>query len=183
MSITLLTVLVLMFGLGTYVLLNRLIRSVRIVAACVLVVFLASLILQVRQTIARLGNSSGAPGFSIFSDERTPNVPNPTGDPSRVADVTFQKISKEDHNFLDEILQKQKAQQQAKPGHIHAQNVSKAGMTASGDEPVLKAELAVNSAETKRSEATAHRETVKRAQLVTHDETFKRAELVRSRQQ
>jgi hypothetical protein len=51
----------------------------------------------------------------------------------------------------------------------------------SGDEPVPKTELAVNSAELKRSESIAHKEPVRRAQLVTHYETFKRAELVRSR--
>ena len=45
------------------------------------------------------------------------------------------------------------------------------GIIGSGNEPVLKAELVINTAE------------VKRAELVTHKETVKRAELVRSRQQ
>jgi hypothetical protein len=101
-----------------------------------------------------------------------------------VAYVTVQSISEEDHNFLDEILQKQNqdGRQQDKPAPTHVQN-DKAGIIGSGNEPVLKGELVINTAEVKRSDPVTHKETVKRAQLVTHNETFKRAELVRSSRQ
>jgi hypothetical protein len=119
---------------------------------------------------------------AIFSDRRALNIPNPTNDPGSVAYIAFQSITKEDHNFLDEILQKQNqdGRQQDKPAPTHVQN-DKAGIIGSGNEPVLKGELVINTAEVKRSDPVTHKETVKRAQLVTHNETFKRAELVRSR--
>lgn len=175
MSIILLTVLVLLVGVMTYMLLKRLVRPVRVVGACVLMVSLAAFIIQNRETIARPGN---------FSDQLARNVPNPTDDHGSVAYVTFQSISEEDHNFLDEILQKQNqdGRQQDKPAPTHVQN-DKAGIIGSGNEPVLKGELVINTAEVKRSDPVTHKETVKRAQLVTHNETFKRAELVRSSRQ
>ena len=178
MGITLLTVLVILVGLVTYMLLKRLVIPVRVIVACVLMVLAAAIILQTRPTIARLWDSSGDWGFPIFSDQGTLNVPSPTADPGRAANLLFQSICKEDHLFLDEILENQIAQQQGKPARIQVQNLGQAG-----DEPVQKTELAVNSVELKRSESVAHKETVKRAQLVTHNETFKRAELARSRQQ
>ena len=178
MGITLLTVLVLLVGLVTYMLLKRLVTPVRVIAACLLMVLAATIVLQTRPTITRLWDSSGDWGFPIFSDQGTLNVPSPTADPGRAANLLFQSICKEDHLFLDEILENQIAQQQGKPARIQVQNLGQAG-----DEPVQKTELAVNSVELKRSESVAHKETVKRAQLVTHNETFKRAELARSRQQ
>ena len=173
MSIILFTVLVLLVGVVTYTLLKPLVRPVRVVGACVLMVSLAAFIVQNRETIARQGNSSEASHFPIFSDKRALKVPNPTDGPGPVADVTFQSISKEDHIFLDEILQKQNqdGQQQGKPAPTQVQNIGKAGIIGSGNEPVLKAELVINTAEVKRSES------------VTHKETVERAELVRSRQQ
>jgi hypothetical protein len=173
MSIISLTVLVLLAGVMTYMSLQRLVRPVRVVGACVLMVSLTAFIIQNRETIAHQGNSSGAPGFPIFSDKRTVNVPDPTPDPGPVAYLTFESISKEDRNFLDEILQKQNqdAQQQGKPAPAQVQHIGKSGINGAGNKPVLKAELAVNTAEVKRSEP------------VTHKETVKRAELVRSRQQ
>jgi hypothetical protein len=178
MGITLLTVLVLLVGLVTYMLLKRLVTPVRVIAACLLMVLAATIVLQTRPTITRLWDSSGDWGFPIFSDQGTLNVPSPTADPGRAANLLFQSICKEDHLFLDEILESQIAQQQGKPARIQVQNLGQAG-----DESVQKTELAVNSVELKRSESVAHKETVKRAQLVTHNETFKRAELARSRQQ
>jgi hypothetical protein len=178
MGITLLTVLVLLVGLVTYMLLQRLVTPVRVIAACLLMVLAAAIVLQTRPTITRLWDSSGDWGFPIFSDQGTLNVPSPSADPGRAANLLFQSICKEDHLFLDEILENQIAQQQGKPARIQVQNLGQAG-----DEPVQKTELAVNSVELKRSESVAHKETVKRAQLVTHNETFKRAELARSRQQ
>ena len=176
MSIILLTVLVLLIGAVAYMLLKRLVRPVRVVGACVLMVSLAAFIIQNRETIARQG---------IFSDKRARNVPNSTDDSGSVAYVTFQSISEEDHNFLTEILQKQNqdGQQQDKPAPTQVENVYKAGMIGSSNEPVLKGELVINTAEVKRSDPVTHKETVKRAQLVTHNETFKRAELVRSSRQ
>ena len=173
MGITVLTVLVLLVGLVTYRLSKPLVGPVRLVGACVLMISLAALIVQNREIIAHQGDSSGAWHFPIFSDERAPNVPTQTHDPGPVAYATFQSISKEDHNFLDEILQKQNqdGQQQDKPAPTQTRNMGKAGIIGSGNEPVLKAELVINTAE------------VKRAELVTHKETVKRAELVRSRQQ
>jgi hypothetical protein len=183
MGITLLTVLVLLVGLVTYILLKRLVTSVRMIAACVFMASAAAIILQTRPTIARLWDSSDDWGFPIFSDKRTLNASGPTDDPRQPANLLFQNICKEDHLFLDEILKNQIAEQQRKPARIQVQTIGQAGMIGSGEEPVPKTELAVNSAELKRSETIAHKEPVKRAQLVTHYETFKRAELVRSRQQ
>jgi hypothetical protein len=183
MGVTLLTVLVLLVGLVTYMLLKRLVIPVRVMVACAFMVLAAGIILQTRSTIARLWDSSGDWGFPTFSDERTLNAPSPTDDPGRAANLLFQSICKEDHLFLDEILANHVAEQQRKPGRIQVPNIGQAGIIGSGEEPVPKTELAVNSAELKRSESIAHKEPVKRAQLVTHYETFKRAELVRSRQQ
>ena len=170
--VTLLTVSVLLVGVVTYILFKPLVRPVRVIGACVLMIFLAAFI-ENREIIAHQGNSSDALRFPIFSDKRAPKVPTPTDGPGPVDDVTFQSISKEDHNFLDEILrnQNQAGQQQGEPAPSENRNIGKAGIMGSGNEPVLKAELVINTAE------------VKRAELVTHKGAAKRAELVRSRQQ
>ena len=76
MSIILLTVLVLLIGAVAYMLLKRLVRPVRVVGACVLMVSLAAFIIQI----------------PIFSDKRARNVPNPTDDPGSVATSRF-KVS------------------------------------------------------------------------------------------
>ncbi|HWY93309.1 MAG TPA: hypothetical protein VNY04_10440 [Chthoniobacterales bacterium] len=104
-------------------------------------------------------------------------------DPGPVGYPTFQKISEEDHNFLDEILQKLKQDGQVEPALAPVQSISKARIVGSGNEPNLKAELVINNTDVKLSEQVTHNETVKRAQLVMHNETVKRAELVRPRQQ
>jgi hypothetical protein len=173
MSITLLTVLVLLVGVTAYMLFKPLVRPVRVVGACVLMLSLAAFIVQNRETLPH----------QVFSDKRAPN--DPTHDPGSVGYAMLQSISKEDHNFLDEILRKQNqdGQQQGEPAPTQVQNIGKTGIIGSGNEPVLKAELVINTTEVKRSERVTHEVTVKRAQLVTHNETFKRAELVRSRQQ
>jgi hypothetical protein len=166
MSITLLTVLVLLVGVVLYILSKPLVRTVRVVGACLLVISLAAFIAQNREIIAHQGNSFSASRFSIFPDQHAPNVPNPTDDSGSVADVTFQSISKEDREFLDEILQKQSGQQQGKPAHTQMQNNGKAGVVGSANERVLRAELVINTADLKRSEPVTHKETVKRAELV-----------------
>ena len=114
----------------SYMLLKRLVRPARVVGACVIMVSLAAFIIQNRETIGRR---------AIFSDRRALNIPNPTNDPGSGAYIAFQSITKEDHNFLDEILQKQNqdGQQQDKPAPTHVQK-DKAGIIGSGDEPVLK---------------------------------------------
>jgi len=144
MSITWFTVFVLLVGVVTYILLSRLIMPVRLVGTCVIMTVFA-VIVENLETVAPQGNSSAAGRFQFFSDERILNTPNPNDDPGLITDFAFQSVSKEDHIFLDEILEKRN--------------------------PVLKADLAVNTAQ------------VRRAELVTHKETVRRAELVRSRQQ
>jgi hypothetical protein len=171
MSITLVTVLVLLVGVVAYILFKPLVRPVRVVGACVLMISLAAFIVQNRETVVPQGNASGAWLFPIFSDKRAPNVATPAHDPGPEAYTTFQSISKEDHNFLDEILRKQNQDGEQLPAPIQNRNIGKAGIIGASNEPVLKAELVINTAE------------VKRAEPVTHKETVKRAELVRSRQQ
>ena len=158
MSITSLTVLVLLVGLIVYQLLSVLVKPVRVVVACLLMVAIAAFVTHNREIFALRGIFAGGQGFSIFSEKRTPHVPNAISDPG--ADVTFQGISKEDHDFLDEIAEKQN--QNDPPRETSAstpiQNVRKEGIVV------------------------AHKETVKRAQLITRNESVKRAELVRSTQ-
>jgi hypothetical protein len=168
MSITLLTVLVLLVGVAAYMLSKRLVRPVRVFGACVLMISLAAFIVQNRETIAYQGNSSSASRLPIFSDKSASYVPNPTLDAGSVAYVTLQSISKEDHKFLDEILQKQNqdGQPQGKPAPTQIRNGGKAGIIGSGNERVLRAELVVNTAEVRRTEPVTHKETVKRAELI-----------------
>jgi hypothetical protein len=166
MSIALLIVLVLLVGVGLYILSKPLVRTVRVVGACLLVISLAAFIAQNREIIAHQGNPVSASRFPVSSDQHAPNVPNLADDPGSVADVTFQSISKEDHEFLDEILQKQSGQQQGKPASTQIRNSAKAGIAGSANERVLRAELVINTADLKRSEPVTHKETVKRAELV-----------------
>ena len=168
MSITLLTVLVLLVGVVTYILFKSLVKPVRVVGACVLMISLAAFIVQSRETIVHQGNSSGAWRFPFFSDKPAPNVQTPTGDAGPEADVTFQSISKEDRNFLDEIFRKQNqdGQRQGQTAPTQNRNIGKAGIIGSVNEPVLRAELVINTAEAKRAEPVTRKETVRRAELV-----------------
>jgi hypothetical protein len=181
MSITLLTVLVFLVGVVTYMLLKVLVRPVRVVGACTVMISLAAFMVQIRATIALQADSSDASALTISSAKPTLGVPNPTQDVG--PNVMLESISREDHDFLEEILEQrsQDGQQQALRAPTQVQNNGKAGV-GSGNEPALKAELVMNTAEGKRSEAATHKETVKRARLVIPKGTFKRAELVRSRQ-
>jgi hypothetical protein len=181
MSITLLTVLVFLVGVVTYMLLKVLVRPVRVVGACTVMISLAAFMVQIRATIALQADSSDASALTISSAKPTLGVPNPTQDVG--PNVMLESISREDHDFLEEILEQrsQDGQQQALRAPTQVQNIGKAGV-GSGNEPALKAELVMNTAEGKRSEAATHKETVKRARLVIPNGTFKRAELVRSRQ-
>jgi hypothetical protein len=152
MSIVLLTVLVLLVGVVTYILSKPLIGPVRVIGACVLMISMAAFIIQNRETIAHQGNSSDAWRFPIFSDKRAQKVPTPTDNPGPADYVTPQSVSKEDHDFLDEILRKQN---QGQPEPTQNRSIGKNGIIGSGNEPVLKAELVINTAEVKRAEGHA----------------------------
>ena len=80
---TLLTVLVLLVGLVTYMLLKRLVTLVRVILTCVLMVFAAAIILQTRQTISHLWDTFGDLGFPTLSDKRRLDAPSPSDDPGR----------------------------------------------------------------------------------------------------
>jgi hypothetical protein len=148
---------VLLTGVTTYALLKVLIRPVRVAGACLIMLTLAALIVQNRQTIARQGSPSDTSRF-----QRQDDVPSPTGDPDP---VSSQRFSQEDHIFLDEILNKQDpdAEQQSAPAVIR--NIGAAGLVGSRDEPIPKA-LAVNTAEVKHTVPVAPEKKVKRAELV-----------------
>lgn len=184
MSILLLTLLVLSVGAMTYRLFDRLVIPFRLFLVCLLMVFLASFILQSREIFAQLVKSPDAFDFPTFTGKRAQSPLKPTGDPGSVADVRFQGIHQQDQNFLDEILQNQNAddEKQDKRTRTQVQTVDHTGIVGSGDESVLKGELVINSAGSKRSELIAHKETVKRAQLVTHTETLKRVHQGRLKQ-
>jgi hypothetical protein len=185
MSILLLTFLVFSVGAVTYRLFDRLVRSVRLLVVCLLMVSLTAFILQSREIFSQLMKSAGAFAFANSSDKLASSVPNPTDDPGSVASVRFQSISQQDQNFLDEILQNQNTddQKQGQETHTGAQTDDKTGIVGSEDESVLRGELVVNSAGSKRSELIAHKEAVRRAQLVNHNEMLKRVHQGRSKQQ
>jgi hypothetical protein len=184
MSILLLTVLVLLVGAVAYRLFDRLVRPVRVLVVCLLMVSLEAFILQSREIFALLVKSSDVLSFPTLSDHRAPNAPNQT-DGRGYAYVRFESINQEDQNFLEENLQDKNREDQ-KPGQrMRAQvpTVDKTGIIGSGDDSALKGELVINSTEAKRPEAITHKETVRRAQLVIHNEAIKRAQPVRSKRQ
>jgi hypothetical protein len=183
MSSLILIVFVLLVGAVAYVLLQRLVTPVRVVGACVPMVLLTVFILNMENlgTIIRRGNPPVPWPFTFFFERHQLRDPNPNEDP----ELTFQSISKEDYEFLDQILAKQikeaaKEQRKQTPGQV--QDNTESGTAGAVKEPGV-ADLVSTRAGAKRSEAGAHKETVKRAQLVIHNEIFKRAELVRSREQ
>ncbi|MBV9104984.1 MAG: hypothetical protein JO313_03075 [Verrucomicrobia bacterium] len=181
MSITALTISVLLIGIVTYSLLKRLVASVRIVAACVLMVLLETFILMIENPRRAVppASSSPTPGLAVFPARDALTVPNSTHNTGSAANVPLQRISKEDQSFLENILGKQNQDGKAVPTPVRT--ISKAN--ASAKEPLLKAELAVNTTEPGRSEPVAHKETVRRAQLVTHGDTSKHAGPLQARQQ
>ncbi len=174
MSILWLTVLVPLGGLVTYLLLPVLVQPVRILFVCLLMALpvVATVALQSHQTIPRQGKSPDTSNRSATSDGPTATPQDQTLDPGQVAYVTFQRNSKEDHDFLDQILQKeyQASQSRGKLASARVPNIGKVGIVGSGDEPVLRAELVINVTEGKHPE------------VGSHHEAFKRPEPVRSRQ-
>jgi hypothetical protein len=183
MNILWLAALVLLVGIVTYRILKPLVVPVRVVGTGILMLLVAALIVHIRASIAHQGNDSGALRFSNLSDPRALNVANPAYDPGFAADEAFQTVSKEDRLFLDAILRDEARERQGRPAPAQVQDIGRAGLLDSPNEPILKAELVINTAEVRRAELVTHPETVRRAQLVTHNEPFKRAELVRTRQQ
>ena len=107
MYIALFTVSLLLVWAVTYLLLTRLILPVRVVGACIPVAFLAGIIVivQNRESVAPRENPSGASDFPTFSNEPAVSVPNSIDDPGLAAYAALQSIIKEDHDFLDKILQ------------------------------------------------------------------------------
>src|SRR6202035_5845388 len=170
MSIFWLTVLVLLVGLVAFGLLERLVTVAPGGATCMLMILLAGFILFVQnmEAIGRHWNFATVWPLSFLSGDRTKNVPNPAPDSEPGLTLALQAISREDHLFLDELLRKlnKDAQPQGKSVPVQVQNIRRTGIVGSGNESMLKAELAINSAEVKPAEDGNRKETTKRAQLV-----------------
>ena len=168
MSIFWLTVLLLLVGLVAFGLLERLVTVARVAATCMLMILLAGFILFVQnmEAIGRHWNFATVWPLSFLSGDRTKNVPNPAPDSEPGLTLALQAISREDHLFLDELLRKLNEDAQSQGKSVPGQNIRRTGIVVSGNESLLKAELAINSAEVKRAEAGNRKETAKRAQLV-----------------
>jgi hypothetical protein len=168
MSIFWLTVLLLLVGLVAFGLLERLVTVARVAATCMLMILLAGFILLVQnmETIGHHWNFATVWHSSFLSGDRTKNIPNPTPDSEPGLTFALQAISREDRLFLDELLRKLNEDAQSKGKAVPGQNIRRTGIVVSGNESLLKAELAINSAEVKRAEAVNRKETAKRAQLV-----------------
>jgi hypothetical protein len=124
MSDLLLTVAVLLVGVVSYSLMKRLVTPVRLAAACVLMALIGVVAVKNREMIARQGDISRRLTFLLFSDEVESKALNPGHDPEPVVYEDFSSISKEDHDFLDEILKRQS--QDEKLGPAQAKNFGKA---------------------------------------------------------
>jgi hypothetical protein len=72
-------------------------------------------------------------------------------------------ISKEDHKFLDDLLQKQNQDNQRQTNSVPGQNVAKA---ETDSKPVPRAELVVNTSEVKRARLVVNGRIVERAERV-----------------
>jgi hypothetical protein len=168
MSIFWLTVLLLLVGLVAFGLLERLVTVARVAATCMLMILLAGFILLVQnmETVGRHWNFTTVWRPSFLSGDRTKNVPNPAPDSEPGLTFTLQAISREDRLFLDELLRKLNEDAQSQSKSVPGQNIRRTGIVGSGNQSLLKAELAINSAEVKRAEAGNRKETAKRAQLV-----------------
>jgi hypothetical protein len=183
MSVTILTVLVALTGIAAYTLLNRLVAPVRVIAACVLMVLLTACILIVENRLAAAlpSNSSPAASLPVASGHVTLIAQSSTHESEPAVDLSFQRTRQEDRNFLDEMVEKQKGDLKTMPRCV--QNDGKSRIIGPAREPLLRTELAANSAGTEHLETPAHKETVKRAQLVTHAEMVKHVAATRTRQQ
>ena len=74
-------------------------------------------------------------------------------------------IRGEDRLFLDDLVQKQNQEDVREIDPIAIQNVGEAAMIGSGNDPVPRAELVVNSQIVKRAELVVHSGTVRRGGL------------------
>jgi hypothetical protein len=163
MTILWLIVFALLVGLLIYRLFYTLIRSVRVVIACLaMTVFIA--VVQNTETIGHLWNPT-AWHFPFVSEKR---LTKSNERPAPVTDIAFQSIIRADQNFLDEFMrtQSQTGQSPRIPTSL----------------PAVGNELADNTLRVKRAELVPHKETVKRAELVTQNEASKHTGLVRSGQ-
>jgi hypothetical protein len=143
--------------------------------------------LVIVQNLEKIGhnwNSASAWPVQFFSNNRTRNVLSPGELSAPVTDVAFQSIIRDDQNFLNEFTQAQSqtGQSPGTPMPLQVADPDRDGIVPAGDEPRLKAELAINALRVKRAVLVPHKETVKRAQLVTQNEASKHVEVVRSGQ-
>ncbi len=169
MSILWPIVFALLVGVVIYRSFYTLVKSVRLVMACLaMVAFIV--IVQNLEKIGHLWNPAGGLHVPFFSDQLAGNVSKPTEHPDPVTDVAFQSIIREDQDFLDEFTRTQSGTGQSSriPTPLQVPGIGKA--------------LADNVLRVKRAELIPRRETVKRAQLVTQNEASKHAGLVRSGQ-
>jgi hypothetical protein len=114
MTILCLTVVALLLWIVTYRVFYTLIRSVRLLGACLVT---AAFIL-VAQNLEKIGQqwiSLTTSRFHLFSDSSTVIVPSPSARPEPVTDLAFQRISREDRSFLDEFLRKQSPEAEQPP--------------------------------------------------------------------
>ncbi len=173
MSLTLLVLLDFLFGLILYLLLQRFVRSARMVVTAVLMVLLAAFvgIVQNQEAVSYRWSFFSASWPSFFGKHQL-KASDPA-DHESVAKVEFQNVNEADRRFLNQILEtpNQDGQNQRRSLGPESQRI---------DNQVA---LAINTAEVRRAELVIAKETVKRAQLVPRNETLKRAEIVRSRQQ
>jgi hypothetical protein len=169
MSIPCLIVFALLLGVATYRLFYTLVKSIRIVTACV---FMAAFIVIVQnlETIGHVWRSADGIHLPFFAQRHTVNVLNPDEHPGPVTDLAFQSIIRDDQNFLDAFTQTQ------------SQTAQSPGIPTPLQVPGIAKELADTTLRVKRAELVPRKETVKRAQLVTQNEVSKHAELVRSGQ-
>jgi hypothetical protein len=163
-----LTVLLLLVGLVAFWQLERLVTWARVAAACMLMILLAGFILFVQnmETIGQHWNFAAVRPLSFLFGDHTKNLPRPAPDLAPALNFALQALSREDHLFLDELLRKLNEDAQPPGKSAPGQYIRRTGIVGSDDESLLKAELAINSAEIKRAEAGNRKETVKRAQLV-----------------
>ena len=171
MSVTWLILLVSLFGIVMYLLLQRFVSTARWVVTVLLMGFLVGSveIVQNHGAIAYQWSSFNASWSSLFAKHRLNGSSSADRGAAPHSDV--QSVSESDHNFLNQILEI--------PSH-EGQNQGIAKGATGADNQVA---LVINTTEVRRAELVIAKETVKRAQLVPRNESFKRAEMGRSRQQ
>ena len=102
MSILWLVVFALLLGLVIYRLFHTLVKSARLITACLFMVAFI-VIMQNIETIGHIWNSAGAWHVPFFWHERAGIVSDSPEHPGPITDVAFQSVIREDQNFLDEF--------------------------------------------------------------------------------